>query len=62
MIAKDICYIPSINKLSQQHYIAHYSVDHRFNKKTYPKFDINNFENNEFYDIIKTWPNLGKIL
>ena len=62
MIAKDICYIPNVNNLEPQHYIAHYSVDPIFNKKTYPSINTQKFTNNEFYAMIKSWPNLGKII
>lgn len=61
MRAEDYCYIPGINKLSPSHYIAHYSCDKRFNKKTYPDIDPGTFEDNVFYNRLKSWPNFMKV-
>jgi hypothetical protein len=55
MVAKDYCYVPNINRLSDEQYIAHYCCDNRFNKKTFPDVNIEYFEKNEFYDRVKLW-------
>ena len=55
MIARDICYIPGANPLHDAHYLCHYSVDTRFNKKTYPDIDVSTFEQNIFYERILLW-------
>ena len=52
MIAKDWCFIPPANSLSQTHYIYHYSVDKIFNKRNYPNIDTSLFPNNDCYDRI----------
>lgn len=61
MINKDILYVPEINTLKENHYIAHYSVGSVFNKKIYR--DINQIKmanletlpDNQFYNLIKSW-------
>lgn len=59
MIAKDMLYIPRANALSENHYIAHYSVDDKFNKKTIPNmkaflnYDTGVFPDNVFYNMVK---------
>ncbi len=55
MIARDYCYVPNINKLSEEQYIAHYSVDKKFNKKLFPNIDLSLFEDNVYYSRIKKW-------
>jgi len=55
MRAMDLCYIPAINSLTDNHYIAHYSVDYRFNKKVWPSIDISSFEENKFYNRVLEW-------
>lgn len=57
MIHKDFCYISGTNMrpITEETYIAHYSVDHRYNKKLYPTIDTSNFEDNVFYNIVKDW-------
>jgi len=55
MIAENCCYIPGINSLSTEHYICHYSVDQRFNKKIWPRVYPSNFENNIFYSRVLEW-------
>ena len=55
MIAKDWCYFPGINKISENHYIAHYSCSKIFDKKLYPNIDIAKFENNIFFNQVKDW-------
>jgi len=55
MRALDLCYIPGINTLNDNHYIAHYSVDHRFNKKIWPSLDVSSFEENKFYSRVLEW-------
>lgn len=55
MISKDCCYIPEINDISEHHHIVHYSVDKLFNKKLFPKIDLNLFEDNIYYNRIKKW-------
>ncbi len=58
MIAADTCYIPNVNKLNSNHYIAHYSVDPIFDKKSYPRIDVAKFPDNDFYNLVKSWPNI----
>jgi hypothetical protein len=55
MRAMDLCYVPSLNELSEDHYIAHYSVDQKFNKKTWPAIDVSSFEDNKFYNRVLAW-------
>lgn len=55
MRAMDLCYVPSLNDLNENHYIAHYSVDQKFNKKTWPTIDVSTFEDNEFYNRVLAW-------
>jgi hypothetical protein len=55
MRAMDLCYVPCINALRDNHYIAHYSVDYRFNKKTWPTIDISSFEENKYYSRVLDW-------
>jgi hypothetical protein len=62
MRAMDVCYVPGINELKEEHYIAHYSVDHRFNKKTWPSVNVSSFENNHFYNRVLEWMRYEKIV
>lgn len=62
MRAMDLCYVPGINSLNDDHYIAHYSVDHRFNKNTWPDVDVSSFEENEFYTRVLKWMRQKKVL
>lgn len=55
MISKDTCYIPNVNQLSENHHICHYSVDPRFDKKKFPNIDLNSFDDNYFYNQVKSW-------
>lgn len=55
MIAKDWCYIPEANFLTEDHYIGHYSVDKRFDKRLFPNIDVNRFLENSFYQRIREW-------
>ena len=55
MIAKDFCYIPGANALADHHYLCHYSIDAKFNKKTFPKIDVSDFERNVYYDRVLQW-------
>jgi hypothetical protein len=59
MIAKDSCYVPEINEISEFHHIAHYSVDKLFDKRYFPKIEVNKFKNNYYYDQIKKWLRLN---
>lgn len=61
MISQDICYIPGLNSLNNNHYMVHYSIDSIFNKKTYPKIDLTKFPNNTYYNLLQRWPNFLKI-
>jgi hypothetical protein len=62
MRAMDLCYVPGINALNDDHYIAHYSVDHKFNKNTWPDIDVSSFEENEFYTRVLRWMRQEKML
>lgn len=57
----DICYIPNINNLLENHYISHYCCDYKFDKKKIlngnGKVDFENFQDNLFYNAIKDWYN-----
>lgn len=55
MIAKNYCYIPGANDLTDEMYICHYSIDKRFDKREYPNINSQNFLNNDFYSMIKKW-------
>ena len=55
MTARDCLYVPGINTLSSNHYVAHYSCDPRFDKKKFPAIRIEDFEDNAFYDRVKYW-------
>lgn len=61
MRAENYCYVPGINELSPEHYIAHYSCDSRFDKKKYPNIDVSTFEDNVFYNRLQSWPNFLKV-
>jgi hypothetical protein len=58
----DVCYVPGINALTDNHYIAHYSVDQRFDKRQWPSVNINSFESNHFYDRVLEWMRYEKIV
>lgn len=62
MRAMDLCYVPGINALNDYHYIAHYSVDQNFNKKTWPSIDVSTFEKNKFYSRVLEWLRQEKII
>lgn len=62
MRAMDLCYVPGINALNDYHYIAHYSVDQNFNKKTWPSIDVSSFEKNKFYSRVLEWMRQEKII
>jgi hypothetical protein len=55
MIAKDWCYVPEANEISEEHYIGHYSVDKKFNKSMFPNIDVTQFRDNVYYKRIKEW-------
>jgi hypothetical protein len=67
MIHKDTCYVPTINKINENHYIGHYSVDMYVKKKKggedltlfpnkkYYFIDYSLFPDNEYYNMIKEW-------
>jgi hypothetical protein len=57
MRAMDLCYVPGFNDLSDEHYIAHYSVDQKFNKKAWgwPRVDVSTFEDNDYYSRVLEW-------
>jgi|SRR5215510_6242381 len=57
MRAMDLCYVPGFNDLRDEHYIAHYSVDQKFNKKAWgwPRVDVSSFEDNEYYNRVLEW-------
>jgi hypothetical protein len=55
MIDRDSCYVPEINQISDRHYIGHYSVDKRFDKRKYPAINRSAFEKNLYYDLISAW-------
>lgn len=59
MTSMDLCYLPNINELNDNHYICHYSCDPIFNKGKMlgdiRNFDSSNFPKNLFYDSVKGW-------
>jgi hypothetical protein len=64
MRAMDLCYVPPINELADQHYIAHYSVDQKFNKKVWgwPRIDVSSFEDNQYYRRVLEWMRQARII
>ena len=55
MINTDNCYYPNVNKLTDNHYIAHYSCDPIFDKHKILNLDVNTFPDNLFYSQAKKW-------
>jgi hypothetical protein len=55
MVAIKCCYVPVINQLEDSHYVVHYAVDKKFNKKTFPNINTEDFENNLFYKSVLSW-------
>lgn len=55
MIGSDMCYLPGAFALADSHYIGHYSVDKRFDKRKFPAVDQDTFENNPYYEVIAAW-------
>lgn len=55
MISGGNCYYPNVNNLNQNHYIAHYSCDPKFDKHKIPNVDVDSFPDNEFYKAAKKW-------
>ena len=55
MINTDNCYYPNVNKLTDNHYIAHYSCDPVFDKHKILNLDVNTFPDNLFYSQAKKW-------
>lgn len=55
MFSNDYCYFPNINQIIENHYIAHYSCDPKFNKKKYPDIDYSTFLDNTFYSSVLDW-------
>lgn len=55
MIAKDYCYVPGVNQVQSSHYVAHYAVDAKFHKRTFPQIDESQFEDNVFYRRVRNW-------
>jgi hypothetical protein len=55
MVGRDFCYVPDANRIACSQHIGHYSVDPAFNKRAFPKININNFPNNAYYRMIADW-------
>jgi hypothetical protein len=55
MVGCDYCYVPDANTLTPTQYIGHYSVDQAFNKRAFPRVDINKLPNNPYYRMIVDW-------
>jgi hypothetical protein len=56
MVAKDWCFIPGVNQLSDSHYTGHYSCDRNyFPKHRFPHIDLTSFPSNVFYSRLKAW-------
>lgn len=55
MTTKNFCFVPDANKFSNTHYIAHYSVDPKFNKKAFPNINLGSFDKNIYYTRILQW-------
>lgn len=55
MTATNYCYIPNLNTLTDEMYIAHYSSDPIFDKRKFPDIDVNTFPDNVFYNTVKSW-------
>ena len=48
----DTCFIPPVNKLKNEHYICHYSVDPMFQKHIFPNINIDIFNDNLYHNMI----------
>jgi hypothetical protein len=55
MVARDNCYVPDANTLKTRQYIGHYSVDQAFDKRTFPRVEVNKLPNNAYYRLILEW-------
>tara|TARA_R110000803_G_scaffold21209_6_gene53605 strand:+ start:1989 stop:2819 length:831 start_codon:yes stop_codon:yes gene_type:complete len=55
MIEGNNCYYPNVNKLIDNHYIAHYSCDPVFDKHKILNLDVTAFPDNLFYNQAKKW-------
>lgn len=55
MISMNTCYLPGYNALMPNHYIAHYSVDPFFDKKTFPNVNLKDAPDNVYYQRIRAW-------
>lgn len=54
MLAQDHTYIPGINELQPQHYIAHYSVDRHIHKHHWPP-NPDSLPRNRLYDLVRAY-------
>jgi hypothetical protein len=55
MVGCDFCYVPNANAIASSQHIGHCSVDPIFDKRAFPKVNINNFPNNAYYRMIADW-------
>jgi hypothetical protein len=55
MIEIDSCYAPPANEITSTQFVGHYAVDRLFDKRTFPQVDVNDFEDNPYYEIIREW-------
>jgi hypothetical protein len=55
LTTKNWCHVPPETKLSENHYICHYSCDKTFDKKKFAHLKIDSIKGNEYYDSIREW-------
>lgn len=59
MRSHSLCYIPGITPLTDEHYIVHYSVDKKFDKKDalWPFLPTSDLPKEPYYDLLSRWQN-----
>ena len=55
MISSDCCYIPQVNQITDSHYIGHYCVDQRFDKRAFPNVKMTELGDDLYYRMIRSW-------
>lgn len=55
MISADCCYVPKLNQVVDSHYVGHYCIDEKFNKRTFPNIDVTALGDDPFYQMIRAW-------
>ena len=59
MRSHSLCCIPGITPLTDEHYIVHYSVDKKFDKKDalWPFLPTSDLPKEPYYDLLSRWQN-----